>query len=60
VEAGTARRRLLAYYAMNRTVIVAPSGSRRMLNGNPVFATSVRLGLRGRDNGASPTSVEAA
>ena len=45
---------------VNRTVIVAPSGSRRMLNGNPVFATSVRLGLRGRDNGASPTSVEAA
>jgi hypothetical protein len=49
----------LACYAMSRIVAV-PSGSRRTLNGHPVVVIGVRLGLRGRDNGASPTSVEAA
>ncbi len=37
----------LACYAMSRTVVVAPSGSRRTLNGNPVVASCVRLGPRG-------------
>jgi hypothetical protein len=34
----------LACYAMRRTVVVAPSGSRRTLNGNPVVVSCVRLG----------------
>jgi hypothetical protein len=41
----------LACYAMSCTVVVAPSGSRRRLNGNPVVAIGVDRHGDGRDNG---------
>jgi hypothetical protein len=48
----------LARYAMSRTV-AAPSGSRRMLNGNPVVVNCVRLGPHGHASGGLPHGTRA-